>query len=505
MAMCPCFSLSWSPAKEREMPRISRRTMLGAVGASAVAAATLPGNARPQMKSSATYKLVREIPVEEGYDLVVAGGGPAGAAAAISAARLGAKVLLAEATGCMGGMGTSGLVTQFPSFGDGERTLVGGVLREITEAMYQGGFIDPHIGPETWHKNGVPHNVEGYKLTLDEFASKAGVEVCFFTHVIDVDADAQAGQIHGIILSNIEGYRYVRAKTFVDATGDAVLSALCGAVCREAGRDTPGIMPPSLCSMVASVAWDRFKDQQKMVEKAIDDGFFSVPDRHVPGLFRVGEKIGLLNAPHVFNLNALRCKSLTDGVMAGRRLAQEYIAFYRKYVPGCENLEHVTTADLMGVRESRRILGEYEMTANDFLSLRVFPDQIGVYAYPMDPHPYDNSKAEYERYYREFTQTGKLKTGEFYGLPYGILVPKGWKNLWAAGRCVSTDLRVNSAIRVQPAAFLMGQAAGTAAVQSIRTKRPAAEIDTEVLVNTLRKAGAYLPQTTTSKTLTLAA
>jgi hypothetical protein len=191
--------------------------------------------------------------------------------------------------------------------------------------------------------------------------------------------------------------------------------------------------------------------------------------------------------------------------MHGRRLAQEYIAFYRKYVPGCENLEHVTTADLMGVRESRRILGEYEMTADDFLSQREFPDAIGVYSYPMDPHPYDNSKAEYERYHTEFTRTGKLKVGEFYGLPYGILVPKGWKNLWAAGRCVSTDLRVNSAIRVQPAAIMMGQAAGTAAVQSIRTRQPAAEINTEVLVATLRKAGAYLPQTKTSKVLTRAA
>jgi hypothetical protein len=481
--------------------------MLGAVGASLVAAAGSACKRGAESAKPGTYKLVRDIPAAEGYDLVVAGGGPAGLPAAVSAARLGAKVLLVEATGCMGGMGTSGLVTQFPALGDGEKLLVGGVVLEVVEAMYQRGFIESHVSPDAWrkgHLKDVPHNVEGYKLILDEFATKAGVDVCFFTRLIDVDADAQAGQVRGVILQNIEGYRYVPAKTFVDATGDAVLSALCGAVCREAGRDTPGIMPPTLCSMVASIDWDRFKDQQKMVEKAIADGFFSVPDRHVPGLFRTGEKFGFLNAPHVFGLNALRCKSLTDGLMAGRRLAQEYIAFYRKYVPGCEHLEHVTTAALMGVRESRRILGEYEMTANDFLSRRQFPDQIGVYNYPMDPHPYNTSKEEYERYHTEFTKTGKLKVGESYGMPYGILVPKGWKNLWAAGRCASTDTRVNSAIRVQPAAYLMGQAAGTAAVQSLRTKRPAAEIDTDVLVNTLRKAGAYLPQTTTSKTMTRA-
>jgi len=490
------------------MAKMNRRTLLGTVGVSMVAVAGASGKAGAQKSGANTYRLEREIPVGKGYDLVVAGGGPGGAAAAISAARLGAKVLLVEATGCMGGMGTSGLVTEFPALGDGERLLVGGVILEVVEAMFQRGFIESHVKPESWrngHMKDVPHNVEGYKLILDEFATKAGVDICFFTQVIDVDADAKAGEVRGVVLSNIEGYHYVQAKTFVDGTGDAVLSALCGAICREAGRDTPGIMPPSLCSMVSGVDWDRFKDQQKMVEKAIDDGFFTVPDRHVPGLFRTGEKIGLLNAPHVFNLDALRCKSMSDGLMCGRRLAQEYIAFYRKYVPGCENLEHVTTASLMGVRESRRILGEYEMTANDFLSRRQFPDQIGVYNYPMDPHPYDNSKAEYERYHTEFTKTGKLKVGECYGMPYGILVPKGWKNLWAAGRCVSTDVRVNAAIRVQPAAYLLGQAAGTAAVQSIRTQRPAAEIDTEVLVATLRKAGAYLPQTSTSKTLTRAA
>jgi len=297
----------------------------------------------------------------------------------------------------------------------------------------------------------------------------------------------------------------VGAKTFVDATGDAVLSNLCGVVCREAGRDTPHIMPATLCSLCASLDWDRFKGQQKEVEQAIKDGFFSQPDEHLPGFFRVGERVGSLNAGHLFNLNSLRCKSLTDGVMLGRRLAQEYLAFYRKYVPGCENLEHVTTASLVGVRESRRIVGEYEMNVNDLTGCRQFPDQIGVFAKAIDIHPYDNSKAEYDRYFEEYHKYGRLKVGAFFGIPYGVLVPKGWNNLWVAGRCVSTDVKVQGSIRVQPAASMMGQAAGTAAVQSIRTGRPAAEIDTEVLVATLRKAGAYLPQTTTSKTMTRAA
>jgi hypothetical protein len=478
---------------------------LGAVGASVVAAAASPGKTSGQPQSGQTYKLVREIPVEEGYDLVVAGGGPAGAAAAISAARLGAKVLLVEATGCMGGMGTSGLVTMFCPVGDGERCLTGGLMREYLETLHSRGFLKPGSDPNDWRKQtSVPFNGEGLKLLLDELAIGAGVEVRFFTELIDVDADARAGHVRGVVIQNIEGYHYIRAATFIDGTGNGVLAKLCGATCREAGRDTPGIMPPILVSLVSGIDWDRIggqpgmsKNQQAGLQKAFEDHFFKVLDLFLPGMSQTGHGVGLLNAGHIFNLDALRCKSMTDGMMAGRRLAQEYTAFYRKYVPGCENLEHVTTAPLMGVRESRRVLGEYELNVADYHARRKFPDQIGVYNYYIDIHPYSPGVQ------RE--PDVLMGLGESVGLPYGMTVPKGWKNLWVAGRCASMDVEVQAAFRVQPAAVMMGQAAGTAAVQSIRTKRPAGEIDTEVLVATLRKAGAYLPQTETSKTMTRAA
>ena len=469
---------------------MNRRTLLGALGAPALGASPAP------RRGGNTYRLVRDIPVEDGYDLVVAGGGPAGAAAAICAARLGAKVLLAEATGCMGGMGTSGLVTAFNPMADGEKMIVGGLMREVVETLYERKFLSPGIDPKTWRRNfhqWTPFQPEGYKLLLDELATKAGVEVRFFTRVIDADADGKAGTVRGVVLHNIEGYRYVRARTFVDATGDAVLAALCGVKCREPGRDTPKPMPPTLCSQCANIDWSRFKGQQKAVEQAVKDGFFTQGDIHLPGLFRTGETFGMLNAGHLFNLNALRTRSLTDGVMWGRRMAQEYIAFYRRYVPGCEKLEHVTTAALVGIRESRRIVGEYELTVADYQARRQFPDQIGVYNASIDIHPYDASKEEYERYYREYTVIGRLKPRECYGIPYGVLVPKGWKNLWVAGRPVSSDVQVHGAIRVQPAAYMMGQAAGTAAVQCLRTRRSARELDTGDLVATLRKAGAYLP------------
>ncbi len=480
----------------------TRRSFLvtSAAGLSGAAALARAANQAPETRAPLTgsYRFTRDLPVEEEvFDLVVSGGGPAGAAAAVCASRLGAKVLLAEATGCLGGMGTSGLVTAFDPMADGERMLVGGLMREIVTAMHKRGFLGPQVNEAFYRKRYLcwtPFRVEGYKLMLDELVTSAKVEVRYFTRVIDADADSLT--VKGVILQNVEGLRYVRAKTFVDATGDAVLSTLCGVPCREAGRDTPNIMPPTLCAQFGGIDWSRTKNanQQVLIEKAIGEGFFTYKDRHVPGLIQAGETTGMLNAGHIFRMNAVRCRSLSDGMVRGRRLVQEYLAFYRRYVPGCENAELVTTGSLMGVRESRRIVGEYELVYDDYLAQRQFPDQIGVYNAPVDIHVYDDSDAEYQRYHQEFTKVGRLKAGECFGLPYGILVPKGWRNLWVAGRCNSSDVRVHGSIRVQPAASMMGQAAGTAAVQAIATGQPACDLDTSALVETLRRAGAYLPQ-----------
>ncbi|MCE5309053.1 MAG: FAD-dependent oxidoreductase [Acidobacteriales bacterium] len=450
-----------------------------------------------------TYRLVRDIPVEEGYDLVVAGGGPSGAAAAICAAREGARVLLAEATGCMGGMATSGMVMSFAPMGDGSRCLAGGLIREVVDTLYKQGFLKPGLHPDVWSKiqGWVPFNAEGLKLLYDDLATAAGVEVRLFTQVIDADADPRRGQVNGVVIHDIEGYHYIRSRAFVDGTGNAELAALCGAPCREAGRDTPNIMPPTLISLFSGIDWRNFGKGSEALKKALADGFFKTPDPHLSGLGQVGQSIGFANAGHIFNLNALRVKSMTDGMMYGRKLAQEYVAYYRKYLRGCENLELACTAPLMGVRESRRIVGEYELDVVDFEARRHFPDQIALNNWPIDIHPYEPSKQAMARFEREFLGR-RYKPGEYYGIPYGVLVPKGWKNLWVPGRCISVDIPVQSSARTGPVCSMLGQAAGTAAIQSIRTRRPAAEIDTEVLVATLRKAGAYLPQQATAKRMT---
>ena len=498
------------------MDSVTRRgflksTTLGVSGTvGALAAASSASHAEPASTppaKSRAYTLTREIPVDSGYAMVVCGGGPAGTAAAVSAARLGAKVLLVEATGCLGGMGTSALVNAFDPMGDGEKMLVGGLMREIVETMYRRKMLKPNIDPNTWRKNfhhWTAFQVEGYKLLLDELVTAAGVEVRFFTRLIDVEANSDRGRVSGVVLQNIEGYRFVEAKAYVDATGDAVLADLCGAACREAGRNTPAPMAATLCSLHAGIDWSRLGNQQKAVEKAVADGHFTQPDKHLPGMQRVNQTVGFLNGGHLFKMNALRCKDLTDGVMLGRRLAQEYLEFYRKYVTGCEEIQLVTTAPVIGVRESRRIVGEYELTFDDYLARREFPDQIAVFNKSVDIHAYDCTEEEYQRYHQEYTKTGRLGLGERFGIPYGILVPKGWKNLWVAGRCNSSDVKVHGSIRVQPAASMMGQAVGTAVVQSIHTGQTADDLDIQALVKTLREAGAYLPQKSVGKEMTRA-
>ncbi len=460
------------------------------------------------------FILNRRIPIEDNYEVVVAGGGPAGAAAAVSAARCGAKTLLIESTGCLGGMGTSGLVTAFDPMANGKENLVGGFMREVVEELWDRGFLGTDVTPEYWKRKYLtwtPFNVEGYKLVLDEKLQNAGVEIRFFTKLIDADVLGEERRVNGIVLHNIEGYSFIAAKAFIDCTGDAVLANLCGAPCWEAGRDTPKIMPATLPSLFAGIDWERVRAYRQeagneqfsgIIRKGIADGIFIQPDPFLVGMSQIGPSVGYLNGGHLFNLNALRCQDLSRNVMLGRRIAQDYLAFYRKYIPGCERMEHVTTASLIGIRESRRIQGEYVLNIDDYLARREFPDQIGIFNKFVDIHPYDTSEAEYERFLKEKDLNLRLNEGEYFGIPYGILVPRGWTNLWVAGRCASSDVRVHGSIRVQPSCSMMGQAAGTAAAQSIRRNEPACSLDTTELITTLRKHGAKLPQKELSPAMT---
>jgi hypothetical protein len=360
----------------------------------------------------------------------------------------------------------------------------------------------------------VPFKPEHLKRILDRFVVEAGVEVRFFSRVTDCDMDGR--RINGVVIGNVEGLRYVAARAFVDATGDAALAALAGCECKVVLRDTDTVSPSTLCGLLGGMDWNdpaygsdwrgidavKARVKNEWVPQGIEDGFFTQEDRFFPGMNRIGGESATLNAGHVFNLDPLSIRSLSDGMIFGRKLAVEYTEFYRRYVPGCANVELVSTAPVMGVRDSRRIVGEFELGIDDFRARRQFADQIAVYNRPTDVHPTDTSRAEFDRFMKDFHGKDNLGQGQCVGIPYSILVPRGAENLWVAGRCHSSDTKVHGSIRAQSAAYMMGQAAGTAAAQSLATGQPACDLDTEALVGTLRAAGAYLPQEQLSRSMT---
>ena len=293
-----------------------------------------------------------------------------------------------------------------------------------------------------------------------------------------------------------------------------MLAAACGAECKVAGRDWP-FQPATVCSTFSGINWDdpayhtnrgtdaiREKVKEEYLPQANATGHFSHPDHFIAGMKKVGHMTGNLNAGHIYGLDGLNVKSLSEGMIHGRKVAVEYMEFYRKYVPGCERIELAATSPVMGVRDTRRIVGEFELTTEHYNAARQFPDQVAVYNRPADVHSTNSSKEEYERFMKDMYGAGKLPRGKSLGIPYSILVPRGWENLWIAGRCHSSDTKVHGSIRSQSAAFLMGQASATAAVQSMRTGQPACDLDTWELVESLRAAGSYLPQPTLSKTMT---
>ena len=446
-----------------------------------------------------SYSFKREIPVEDGYDVVVAGGGPGGCAAALSAARAGARVLLVESLGCLGGMGTNGLVLQWAPFLRDNERIIGGIPLEIYRMLDERGYaFQPRPDPLPV-ANFVSIHPEGLKLVLDEMLAKANVEVRFFTHAVDVDKDPERFFVKGIVIHNIEGFRYIKAKMFIDATGDASLVKQCGAECFE-----PDVaMAPTLCAVVDGVDWDKMDldccglimGQREVVSKAVDDGFFSQPDRHVPGIFRSFGHTGAMNAGHVFRLNSLNCRSLSDGMVKGRLQVQEYIRFFKTYFKEYSDITLSYTAPLMGVRDSRRIRGEYWLTIDDYRGKRHFPDQIATNSQRIDFHVRDASPEEYKRFSNTFFNSPHpFQAGEYYGVPYGTLVPKGAQNLWVAGRTLSCDTYVYASMRGQLLCMLYGQAAGTAAAQAVATGQTACNLDTKALIESLKAQKCILPQ-----------
>ncbi|MHC1693919.1 MAG: FAD-dependent oxidoreductase [Eubacteriales bacterium] len=436
------------------------------------------------MSGKVEYK--RSFEVKFDVDVFVAGGGPAGVAAGVTAARLGKSVFIAESSGSFGGAATTMLIPAFMQFTNGVDFLAGGIGREVHD--YLKDKCHPSFKP--YCPNSIP--VETLKLCYDEMVQDSGAGFMFHTSLIDVIADK--GHIEYAVCAAKGEVFAVKAKIYIDGTGDGDLSALAGADFLYGEEGTGTVMGTTLCGLWTGMDWSRVKGpDSRELEKAIADGIFTNEDRHLPGMWRISENIGGSNAGHIYDINGASAASLTQGIVKARKQLLEYRRYYREYLDGFENAELVYSAPYLGIRETRRIVGDYTMTLADFDSRANFEDEIGRYSYPVDIHAGNSTSEAYQKFAREH-QNMRYKNGESYGIPYRCLVPKGMDNLLVAGRCVSTDRFMQSSIRVMPGCYITGMAAGAASSVIIEDGSDIHNPDIRKIQSVLKDNGAFLPR-----------
>ncbi|MDR2918797.1 MAG: FAD-dependent oxidoreductase [Tannerella sp.] len=420
------------------------------------------------------------IKTDDRWDVIVVGGGPAGCAAATAAAREGAKVLLIEGTGALGGMGTSGLLNAWCPFTDKEKIIYKGIAEKVFLKSKKGV---PHVTVDDW----VPINTEYLKVVYDDLVMSEGVSVLFFTTMAAVEMK-QKGVVDAIIVGNKAGLTAYKAKLFIDCTGDGDLAAWAGAGF-EIGDDKGAVQEGTLCFALSNVDPYEFSlignvhssRKDGPVYKILESGKYDlIKDSHINDKY-AGPGYLAFNAGHV-TVDSTDPASLSSAMMTGRKIARQFQEGLAEFEPKTFAASYLaSTAALMGIRESRRIKCDYMFTLEDWLARREFEDGIGRNCYYIDVHKSDAT--HYPRY-------GK---GESHGIPFRTLLPVGLKNVFVAGRCISTDHYAHGSLRVMPPCLVTGEAAGVAAGQIFRSGNvDVHNVDVSKLRSRLKEVGQLL-------------
>lgn len=456
------------------------------------------------------YLLPREFysMVERDYDVIVAGGGIAGVSAAVSASRTGAKVLLIERYGFLGGMATAGLVNPFMTWKTSTGVkLIAGIFKEIIERLDKIGALKTSS-----------FDSEGMKFVCLDMAIDSNVDMLL--HTMAIGAIKDGNDVRGIKAVSKSGEININAKVVIDATGDGDIAADAGANF-EIGSDEGGTQAMTLMLDVGGVdvakalAYVRDNPEQMRFPKLpkdanleeIADGVVSVAgyyeivaqakskgDYPLPGdlVFYIGRpRRGevVFNTTHVGGVDGTKPEDLTKAEIEGRKQAAALVKFAQKYLPGFENAYLLRTATQIGVRETRRIIGEYVFCAEDVIKGAKFDDAIARLAYSIDVH---SGRGEGYTKSEERAKPAAPPDGDWYEVPYRCLVPLRIDNLLVAGRCVSSTQEGHGAIRIMPCCAAMGQAAGTAAAIAIQDKVTPRKVNIPKLLETLRSQGALV-------------
>jgi len=468
----------------------------------------------------------RELPVDGEYDVVVVGGGMAGVGAGIAAARLGCRTLLLESQGALGGLATLGLVNIPLDF-------ICGIGTEMMRRLKEMDGL--------WHRNTDP---EKHKLLLDRMVKESGCELVLCAPV--VDSIVRKGAICGVVVQTKTGRRAILAKRVVDASGDGDAAYYAGCECMV-GRLPDGLS--QACSLefrLGGVDWDKYVNSELKandprwegaIAQALKDGDlpYEVDNHlnwitHVPGRpEHCGADEVSICLAHSRRCRPLDVRDLTRMYVEGREQADFLWRFIRKRIPGFERCWLVDTAPLIGVRESRRIVGEHVLNGWDIATHARYDDVVTISSHGYDLHNPDgpgNIKwIEHEIdgrvRYVIFARTGfnttveppggkaalcdcKGRTGDqaqfpdspYYDIPYRSLVPAHVDNILVAGRCLSADFMAQSGCRLVLCCLNMGQAAGTAAALSLRYNVPPRKLDRITLQRQLIADGMNLGQYT---------
>ena len=413
------------------------------------------------------------------YDVVVAGGGLSGVAAAVSAAKQGAKVLIVEQYGFLGGMACSALVNPFMSY----RINTARWEEKKSAAMVNSGIFEDILKglkqKNGLHKDERIFNEEILKIVLDDLVTENGIDVLF--HSFLYQAEQKDGTITSVSVVNKQGIQKLTADYFIDATGDADLSAMCGCECRV-GREEDGLCSPmTLCFNIINVDYDKVdpKEIQQKYKEAQKNGKIKNPREDVLRFRHMADGVMHLNSTRVLGITPMDAEGFSKAEMEGRKQMYELFCFLKENCKGFENIELLMSGAQIGVRESRRIVGEYTLTADDVLQAAKFDDSIARGNYPIDIHNPSGTG----------TYMKDVPFGDYYTIPYRCLQPVGMKNLLTAGRPISSTHEAHASHRVMNICACVGHGAGAAAGLAVRNQCSFGEVDIKELHRVLEQQG----------------